>query len=205
MRARRLRPLSVAGLRTLPAWDCHTSLLGPDADPSPAWARAAVERFGSCGVSAVDNEEVVGWVLYCPALMVPTQHQLGRGPRLADSAMLLGVAVRESHRGQGIGRQLMQTAAARVVGGASCIDALGAVAPLTCEVAPMHWLTRVGFAPVDGADAGVGPVRMRLDLGSTLRWRPDLRSAFDLLTGWVPRPGVAHEPAGRVFRRTRTH
>lgn len=205
MRARRLRPLSVEGLRTLPAWNCRTSLVGPDADPSPAWARSAMERFGSCGVSAVDNDEVVGWVLYCPALVVPTHHQLGRGPRLVDSAMLLGVAVQESHRGQGIGRQLLQTAAGRMVGGAACVDALGAAVPLSCEVAPMHWLTRVGFEPVDSAASGPGPVRMRLDLGSTLRWRPDLRSAFDLLTGWVPRPGVAQEPAGRLMRRRAGH
>lgn len=205
MRARRQRPLSVAGLRTLPAWNCRTSLVGPDADPSPAWARSAMERFGSCGVSAVDNDEVVGWVLYCPALVVPTHHQLGRGPRLVDSAMLLGVAVQESHRGQGIGRQLLQTAAGRMVGGAACVDALGAAVPLSCEVAPMHWLTRVGFEPVDSAASGPGPVRMRLDLGSTLRWRPDLRSAFDLLTGWVPRPGVAQEPAGRLMRRRAGH
>ena len=200
MRTRRLRPLSVAGLRTLPVWNCRTNLVGPEADPSPAWARSAADRFGSCGVSAVDNDEVVGWVIYCPALTVPSTHRLARGARVAESAMLLAVAVRESHRGQGIGRQLVQAATARVVGGAICIDALGAAVPLSCEVAPIHWLTGVGFAPVDGMPPGPGPVRMRLDLAATAHW-PDLRSAFDLLTGWVPRPGVAHEPAGRLLRR----
>ena len=205
MRTRRLRPLSASGLGALPLWNCRTSLVGPAADPTPAWAVAAVERFGSCGVGAHDGDELVGWVLFCPALNVPSDHLLARGARVAESAMLLGVAVRDSHRGQGIGRQLVQAAAGRMVGGATCVDALGAAVPLSCEVAPLHWLTAVGFAPVDVTHAGPVPVRMRLDLGATIRWRPDLRSAVDLLTGWVPRPGVAHEPAGRVLHRHPAH
>lgn len=199
MRTRRLRPLTASGLSALPLWHCRTTLVGPGADPWSAWAVAADERFGSCGVSAYDNDELVGWALYCPALNVPADHLLAQGTRMAESAMLLGVAVRDTHRGHGIGRQLVQAAAARMVGGATCVDALGAAVPLSCEVAPLYWLTTVGFARVDDARTGPGPVRMRLDLGSTLRWRPDLRSAVDLLTGWVSRPGVAHEPARRVL------
>ncbi len=205
MRTHRLRPLSASGLGSLPLWNCRTALVGPGADPSAAWAAAAVERFGSCGVGAYDTDELIGWVVYCPALNVPSDHLLARGTRLAESAMLLAVSVRDTHRGHGIGRQLVQAAASRTVGGATCIDALGAAVPLSCEVAPVYWLTAVGFAPVDDAPLGPGPVRMRLDLGSTLRWRPDLRSAVDLLTGWVPRPGVAHEPAGRLLRRRAGH
>ncbi len=199
MRTRRLRPLLASGISNLPLWHCRTSLVGPDADPSPAWAVAAEDRFGSCGMSAYDSDDLVGWVVFCPALHVPAEHLLAQGTRVADSAMLLGVAVRDTHRGQGIGRQLVQAAAARMVGGAVCVDALGAAVPLTCEVAPLYWLTAVGFAPVDAMRTGAGPMRMRLDLGATIRWRPDLRSAVDLLTGWVTRPGVAHEPARRVL------
>lgn len=57
---------------------------------------------------------------------------------------------------------------------------------------PTGWLEAVGFVVV--RDHPATP-RLRMDLQSTVRWRPDLAAAWSRLTGLVSQT-VPPEPAG---------
>ena len=56
---------------------------------------------------------------------------------------------------------------------------------------PTRWLETVGFVVV--REHPVTP-RLRMDLQSTVRWRPDLTAAWSRLTGLVAQPAPP-EPA----------
>ena len=57
------------------------------------WVRAAEQRWGLCGVAALESDEVVGYLLLAPSFTVPSGHPLSRGPRTPDGAVLLLVAL----------------------------------------------------------------------------------------------------------------
>ncbi|AGY60040.1 GNAT family N-acetyltransferase [Gloeobacter kilaueensis] len=63
-----------------------------------AWIRSGIERGAPCFIALDGDEEVVGWCAIHPGSWPGTEH-VGH----------LGIGVLASHRGQGIGRQLIET------------------------------------------------------------------------------------------------
>lgn len=213
-RSGRVRPLLERDLARLPL-TCPRCVLGSSSlvDADSGWASAAVDRFGLCGVVAVIDHHAVGYLLLSPALNVPATHPIAHGARTPDSAVVMSVRVLEDHRGSGVGKHLVQSAAARLLRQANCLEAIGTSGNPSCQTPPLNWLESVGFVPCDdpvGTPAGLGPptrrlpggiaapVRMRLDLSSTVTWRPDLQWAKSWVGGWAGRPAQPEHPRSRT-------
>lgn len=195
MKRRRYRPLVPGALGRLA--DCP---LGSDVPrgTDAAWARAATDQWGLCGVVAVEDEVVVGHLLVCPTLHLPAGHPLAQWSRTPETAAVLELHVVEGAM-RGTRRQLVQTIAGRLTGRVGGIEAAGAVTPPGCEWLEVAWAEGVGFTASEWL---VERARLRLDMSSTLTWRPGLRSAWGLVQGWVEHP-LSPEPSSRKTNRAR--
>lgn len=159
-----------------------------------AWACAAAEQWGMCGLALVHNDHVVAHALVCPTLNLPPDHPLARWSRSPESAALI-----ELHRTDwapdDAEKVLVQSLAARLEGRVGGLEAAGALGRPNCHQPTCTWLEEVGFLPVPGAASPTGR-RMRLDLASTVIWRPGLRGAWRAVHTLVERP-LGAEPTGR--------
>lgn len=159
-----------------------------------AWASAAAEQWGLCGVAFVHQDEVLAHALVCPTLHLPPDHPLAQWPRSPESAALL-----EMHRldraPSDVEKLLVQSLAARLHGQVSGIEAAGQSGAGDCHQPAVELLEQLGFTPVPGGRARAGR-RMRLDMSSTVVWRPGLRGAWRAVKTLVERP-LGPEPTGR--------
>ena len=181
-------------------WEAGLSDLASSADSRQRprkleWAEAVSARWGYCGVMAVNDGEVIGHLTMAPALYVPRLGAFATTPVSSDAAVLMTVHVVEEMRGRGIGRQLVQSAAGLLVRrDIRALEAVGTEQQEASCMLPTSWLQAVGFSVV--RPHPVTP-RLRMDLQSTVRWRPDLGAAWNRLTGLVTQP-AAPEPAAFV-------
>ena len=217
MSSRRLRPMTAADRERLPQpcgdhcafsggpcgfWPTSSSDGKIPVRPADPKARECdgvqpvIERWGHCGVVAVVEGELIGYLTMAPADLVD-RPELFPAPVGADTAVLLNVYVMPFWRGQGLGRQLVQTAAGQLVrADVRVFDAVGTFreGPACKLAAP--WLEAVGFRLVRAHP--VTP-RFRMELQNTVRWRPGLGAAWQRLAGLVV--PAAPEPASYVGRR----
>lgn len=207
----RLRRLGVPDLHRLPS-TCPTCPLGPERTPGldvsqgvATWVRAADNDWGFCGVGMFHVEQVVGYLLLSSPLHVPRsgpQSGVGLNP---DAAVVMSLRVLPEYAGQGVGRQLVQAAAARMLRTPfRALEVRGSFGSFHCAVPPAGFLEATGFTLID---ANPLHPRFRFELSQTIRWTPDLRPAVDRLLGWVRAGGVRPlppEPAGRAHRQPRT-
>ena len=202
--ARRFRPLTAADLSTLPEpcggctfWEAGLTDLATSSDSrrpaatKASWAEAVTAHWGYCGVGAYQDDALVGHLTMAPALHVPRLAAFATTPVSPDAAELMSVRVAEEHRGHGVGRHLVQTAAGLLVRrDIRALEAVGTYHDGPSCMLPASWLEAIGFAVV--RPHPVTP-RLRMDLQTTLRWRP-LEAAWSRLTGLVGAP-AAPEPA----------
>jgi GNAT superfamily N-acetyltransferase len=124
--ARRYRPLTAADLAALPEpcarctfWEASLADLATSSDERGAstkqdWAEAVTRHWGYCGVAAYNDTELIGHLTLAPAMFVPRLGAFATTPVSPDAAVLMSVFVAEEHRRHGIGRHLVQSAAALV-------------------------------------------------------------------------------------------
>lgn len=208
--ARRYRPLTAADLAALPEpcarctfWEASlTDLATSDqrsASTKQDWADAVTRHWGYCGVAAYNDTEVIGHLTLAPAMFVPRLGAFATTPVSPDAAVLMSVFVAEEHRRHGIGRHLVQSAAALVSRrDIRALEAVGTHSDGPSCMLPVAWLETVGFTVV--RPHPVTP-RLRLDLQTAQRWRPDLGAAWSRLTGLVVQPAAA-EPAAYTRRES---
>ena len=207
--ARRFRPMTAADLAALPEpcsrctfWetglaDLATSSDGRGAATKQEWAEAVTRHWGYCGVGAYNDAELIGHLTLAPAMFVPRLGAFATTPVSPDAAVLMSVVVAEEHRGHGVGRHLVQSAAALVARrDIRALEAVGTYRDGPSCMLPVGWLETVGFAVV--RPHPVTP-RLRMDLQTAQRWRPDLGAAWSRLTGLVAQP-AAPEPATYTSR-----
>jgi GNAT superfamily N-acetyltransferase len=205
MSSRRIRPLTAADLSLLPDpctrctfWESSLGDLATSSDHTDReqtkrdWAAAVTSRWGYCGVMAVSDKEVIGFLTMAPAGYVPRLGAFASTPTSQDAAVVMSVRVVEEFQHKGIGRQLVQSAAGLAARrDIRALEAVGTYRDGPSCMLPASWLQSVGFAVV--RPHPLTP-RLRMDLQSTLRWKPDLGAAWQRLAGLVPQT-VPPEPA----------
>ncbi|MFL6027904.1 MAG: GNAT family N-acetyltransferase [Friedmanniella sp.] len=209
--ARRFRPMTAADLLALPEpcsrctfWEVSLAELATSSDrrsteAKQEWAEAVTRYWGYCGVAAYNDTELIGHLTMAPAVYVPRLGSFATTPVSPDAAVLMSVNVAEEHRGHGVGRHLVQSAAALVARrDIRALEAVGTYRDGPSCMLPAAWLQAVGFTVV--RPHPVTP-RLRMDLQATQRWRPDLGAAWSRLTELVAQP-AAPEPATYAHRDT---
>ncbi|MDR1767533.1 MAG: GNAT family N-acetyltransferase [Propionibacteriaceae bacterium] len=151
---------------TTPALACP--YCGRRIDADTAWAARARDRWGWCGVTASSGGVVEGALLLTPTT--------------SGNALLKALWVDAEHTGRGVGKHLVQTAAAGLLKrDVRYLCAQPATAAPSCECPPPGFLRRVGFEPM-----GRGPLH-RLDLGGTVVEPNHIRATLErLLAGLRP-------------------
>jgi ribosomal protein S18 acetylase RimI-like enzyme len=214
MGSRRIRPMTAADLALIPEscarctfWDTSLAELASSADhvdresKKAERARAVTNRWGYCGVLAIQDDELLGFLTLAPAAYVPRVGAFAATPMGPDAAMVTSVYVAPEQRQHGLGRQLVQSAAGLVARrDIRALEALGTYHDGPSCMISAGWLEAVGFEVI--RPHPVTP-RMRMNLQSTVRWRPDLGAAWSRLTGLVSQSG-APEPATYARRAANT-
>lgn len=197
---RRFRPMTAADLAALPDpcarctfWESGLTDLASSSDSrrqgiKQEWAETVTAHWGYCGVAAYNDSELVGHLTMAPAGHVPRLAAFATTPVGSDAAVLMSVHVDEAHRGHGVGRHLVQTAAGLLARrDIRALEAVGTYHDGASCMLPAGWLEAVGFAVV--RPHPVTP-RLRMDLQATQRWRPDLGAAWSRLAGLVAQPAA---------------
>ena len=166
----RLSPLTVPEVQALPCPYCGRQLpQGTD------WLVRAEQRWQRCGVKLMSGETVVAVLAMAP----------GHPDGVAQIKMLW-VRAEDAHAG--LGRQLVQAAAAEAVRlGLSQIVAVGGRGHLNCATPPEGFLKATGFTQAPGESL------WRLDLGQSVLERSALGRFSRFLRAWGH---AGPEPAG---------
>lgn len=188
---RRLEPLALDNLDDLlePCRSCVFWELDPVAeqraraagDPDlekEAWVSATLLRWGSCGTLLYQDDAPRGYILYAPPAFVRRSSTFPTSPISADSLQLVTARVAPAHRGNGLGRALVQAAARDLAGrGARALEVFGDARDdrRSCLL-PVGFLVSVGFKTV--RPHALWP-RLRLDLRSMETLTAEVVAAVD--------------------------
>jgi GNAT superfamily N-acetyltransferase len=188
---------------------------GHEAEEKAAWLSTMLREWGSVGRVVRVDDQVVGHLMWAPAVHLPGSAGFATAPVSPDAVVLATGYVDPDFRGQGLGRVLVQSMAKDLIkhGGIGAVEAFGAVRPrpehphVECLL-PVDFLLAVGFRTHRAHPAYP---RMRMDLSTTISWREEFETALERLLGVVgakrrvPRPSTptvprATGPARRISR-----
>lgn len=167
--------IGLADLAGLPCPYC-----GRELAPDTPWAVTAQQLWGRIGVAFKVEGRVAGLLLVAPA----------DDPR---EAVLQCLWVAPAHTRAGVGRRLVQAAAAGLMSrDVHAILARGSRVRRHCATPPSDFLRAVGFT------RALDERLWRLDLDATVVERPRLRAVIERLVEFIRPVGPA--PAGRASR-----
>ena len=173
--------------RTCTFWELdpvrREQVRGHEAEEKAAWVSSMLRDWGSVGRVVRVDDQVVGHVLWAPAVHLPGSAGFATAPVSADAVLLATGYVDPAFRGQGLGRVLVQSMAKDLIkhGGIGAVEAFGATRPREDEcILPVDFLLAVGFRTHRPHAAYP---RMRMDLSTTVSWREELEGALERLLG----------------------
>jgi len=188
----RAGPVTAGELAGLPV--CGPSCPHGDLTREIGWATGTEERFGWCGVRLSEESATIGYLLLAAPGLAPQRGPYPTASTSPDAAVLVRVWIDPQRRGHGLGRQLVQRAAAAAHrAGIPAIEAIGGADAGPWAVAPLPWLRRAGFTVV--RNHPLHP-RVRLDLDTTVRL-PRWTAVLDRIRSLVHRPQAPPQPTGR--------
>ncbi len=206
--ARKVERLTLDNLAGLPGhcasctfWEFdpvrRSQIRGHEAEEKAAWVSSMLREWGSVGRVISVDDQVVGHLLWAPALHLPGADGFATAPVSTDAVLLASGYIDPGYRGQGLARVLIQSMAKDLIrhGGVGAVEAFGAHRPRegVC-VLPADFLLAVGFRT---HRPHARYPRMRMDLRTTLTWRREFEAAAEKLLGGLARPRrhPAHQPA----------
>ncbi|HEU5128633.1 MAG TPA: GNAT family N-acetyltransferase [Glycomyces sp.] len=144
-----------------------------------AWVSQTLLEWGGCGRIAYEGERVAGFITYASPKFVPRSVEFPSGPVSPDAALLMTAYVKPSYSGTGLGRQLVQTAAADVARrGIYALEAFGdSRAESNACLVPADFYRSVGFKTVR---ADPRYPRLRLELRPAVGRRPEAGASMEL-------------------------
>lgn len=155
-----------------------------------AWISATLLRWGSCGTLLYQHNTLRGYVLYAPPSFVRRSVTFPTSPVSADSVQLITARVAPEHRGKGLGRALVQTAARDLATrGVRALEAFGDARheQPNC-VLPADFLVAVGFNTVRPHPHWP---RLRLDLHSMAILTAEVEAALErIVETIIPAPAL---------------
>ena len=168
-------------------WELDPVRRGRAADPAgekEAWVATVLREWGPCGRVALVEDRPVGYLGYAPEAFVPGAASFPTSPVSVDAVLLTTAYVDPAHRGAGLGRMLMQAAAADLVRrGFDAVETFGDPTGRGRRcLLPVGFLTAVGFKI---ARPHPSTPRLRMDLRSTVTWRDEIEAALERLIGVV--------------------
>ncbi|MGQ7295782.1 GNAT family N-acetyltransferase [Quadrisphaera sp. KR29] len=201
--SRRVAPLTLEALADLPtrcrgcvAWELdpvsagRAVAAGGTAFEKEAWLSEVLLQWGSAGRLAYVDDALAGFVTYAPPVHVPRSRAFPTSPVSGDAVLLMSGWVEPAHRGGGIARMLVQSAAKDLTQrGVRAVEAFGAAgaelqerrAGLTAEcIVPAAFYEAVGFTVVRPHHRYP---RLRLELRTALSWREDVEAALERILG----------------------
>lgn len=173
---------------------------GSAGEEKRAWFDDVFERWGHCGRLAYIDDEIVGYVTYAPAAMVPRANSFPTSPISPDSVLFMTGGVLAQHQGGGIGRMLVQSMAKDLTRrGYKAIEVFATTRRVHADLGlepgcliPETFLEAVGFRVVRPHR---DTPRMRLDLRTALAWREDVEHALEKILGGVRVPVLSSRDA----------
>jgi GNAT superfamily N-acetyltransferase len=175
---------------------------GHEAEEKAAWLSSMLRDWGSVGRVVRVDDEVVGHLLWAPAVHLPGGAGFATAPVSPDAVLLATGYVDPRHRGQGLARVLVQSMAKDLIrhGGIGAVEAFGSTRPKEEEcVLPADFLLAVGFRTHRSHPAYP---RMRMDLSTTVSWREEFEAAVERLLGVVGKRRVPSPNSPTVPRAT---
>lgn len=174
---------------------------GHEAEEKAAWVSMMLREWGSIGRVLFIDGVPVGHLLWAPARFLPGGDTFATAPVSSDAILLAGGYLDPEHRGQGLGRVLVQAMAKDLIrhGGIGAVETFGAKRPArdVCAL-PVGFLLAVGFKTHRQHPSYP---RMRMDLKTTVTWREELETAAEKILGVVKRPSPQ---LGGTTRTTRS-
>ncbi len=149
---------------------------------SRAWIERVNEEWGDCGRIAVVDGEVLGFIKYAPASLVPQAQVMPSGPPDQRAVLIACMHIAPEARQLGLGKVLMQAALRDLVTrGERTVQAYATTAHGDFSLSPMvgvRFLLRMGF--VVAKPHPTMPL-MQLDLHSVAAWTENLEAVLETL------------------------